>query len=114
MIIFLHDAIFNNLQVTIVTLIGFPTPAPVCALRYNTYTVSGDNPPTVYIKVLLLMLSISVSLSWMEYCVITPLGVSGGLHCKVTEVELTENSSELSLLGTTNRSRQYQLTYVCM
>ena len=86
--------IYNNLQDAIVKLIGFPAPAPVCALRYNTYTVSGDNPPTVYINILLLMLSISFSLNWMEYCVITPLGFSGGLHCKVTELELTDNSSE--------------------
>ena len=92
------------LQVTIVTLIGFPTPAPVCVLRCKTYTVSDDNPPIVYINVLLLTLTISISLSWMEYCIITPLEVSGGLHCKVTEVELNKNSSELSLLGTTNRS----------
>ena len=40
----------------------------------------------------------------MEYCIITPLGVSGGIHCKVTEIEVTENTTnERGSLGTANK-----------
>ena len=58
----------------------------------------------VYISILPLMLLISVPLSLMVYCVIIPLQVSGDLHCKVTELELTEISSELGLLGTKSKN----------
>lgn len=95
-----HIIVFNNLHVITVTLLGGPSPTIVCALRCNECIVSGDNPPTVYISTLLLMLIV-----WplSEYCVITPLGGSGGIHCKVTEVELTETiSSNRGTLGTTN------------
>ena len=48
-------------------------------------------------------LSITLPPYWTEYCVITPLGVSGGIHCKVTVVEVTEASlSEHGSLGTKN------------
>ena len=71
----------DNLQVVKVTLLDGPLPTLVCALSCNTYTVSGDNPSTVPISVLLPKLLIMVALNWMEYCVIMPLGVSGGNHC---------------------------------
>ena len=82
-----------NLRVIIVMMLGVPAPALVCALTCNTYTVSGDNPLTVYISTLLLVLATAVVLYWREYCVIMPLGSIGGLHCKVTELELTETVS---------------------
>ena len=91
----------NNLLVTMVRLLGGPAPALVWALSCNTYTVSGDNSSIVYISSLLLKLPIIVPLRSREYCVITPLGVSGGLHCKVTELELTEViSNDPGSLGT--------------
>ena len=103
--------LYNNLQVTTVTLLGGPSPTLVCALSCNTYIVSGDNPSTVNISTLLLKLVI-VGPFWSEYCVIMPLGVSGGIHCKVTELELTETiSSERGALGTTN-NLNYN-TYIC-
>ena len=55
--------------------------------------------------ILLPKLSITISPYWIEYRVITPLGVSGGIHCKVTELEVTEfetPSNEHGLLGTKN------------
>lgn len=45
---------FDNLQVKMVTLLGGPAPAPVCALNCNIYIVSGDNPPVIEIIILLL------------------------------------------------------------
>ena len=83
----------NNLQVVTVTLLGGPAPTLVCTLSCSTYTVSGDNPSTVPINVfnvLLPKLLITVTLNVMEYCVMMPLGVSGGNHRNVTEFELTE------------------------
>ena len=82
----------NNLQVITVVMLGGPAPTLVCALTCNLYTVSGDNPSIVPIKMLLLKLT-TVASNWIEYCVIMPLGVTGGLHCKVTELELTEIAS---------------------
>ena len=82
-----------DIPVVTVTMLGGPAPTLVCALNCNTYTVSGDNPSTVPISmpiVLLPKLLITVALTWMEYCVIMPLGVSGGNHRKVTEFELME------------------------
>ena len=36
----------------------------------------------------------------------TPLGVSGGIHCKVTELELTETiSNDRGSLGTTSNDQ---------
>ena len=75
-------------------LIGGPSPAPVCAVTWNTYTFSDDNPPIVYESTsLLVLVTISVvvvELYFSEYSTITPLGVSGGSHCNITELELTE------------------------
>ena len=90
--------LFINLLVITVTLLGGPAPTLVCALRRSKYIVSGDNPSTVPISsgilnMLLPKLLIAVASNWMEYCVITPLEVSGGLHFKVTKVELTETNS---------------------
>ena len=70
---------------------GGPSPAPVCALTWNTYTFSDDNPPTVYISTspLVLVTTGVVELYLSEYSTITPLGVREGLHCKITELELT-------------------------
>ena len=88
--------VFANLHVIIVMLLGGPAPTPVCALTCNTYTVSGDNPSTVPVSMfnmLLPKLLITVALNCIEYCVIMPLRVTGGLHCKVTELELTETIS---------------------
>ena len=85
-------------------LLGGPAPAPVCALSCNTYTVSGDNPSIVPINMLLATLITVVSF-WIEYRLIVPLRTSGGLHCKVTELELTETiSNERGSLGTTDNS----------
>ena len=87
-------------------LLGGPGPTFVCALSCSVYVVSGDNPSTVPISlfdVLLPKLSITVSPYWIEYCVITPLGVSGGIHCNVTELEVTEAASNVQgSLGTEN------------
>ena len=94
-----------------VTLLDGPAPTPVCALSRNVYTVSGDNPLTAPINMLSVML-ITVPSNWIEYCIIMPLGVTGGLHCKVTELELTEIiTNELGSLGTIciNKSWWYQL-----
>ena len=74
-------------------MLGGPASALVYALTCNTYTVSGDNPLTVYISTFLIVLATAVVLYWSEYCVIMPLGLTGGLHCKVTELELTETVS---------------------
>ena len=90
-----------NLRVRIVMLLNDPCPTTVWALSCNTYTVSGDNPSIVPISMLLPKLVMLVPLYRMEYCVITSLGVSGGLHCKVTELEVTEiTSNERGPLGT--------------
>ena len=96
----------NNLQVLTVKLLGGPGPTFVCALSCSVYVVLGDNPLTVPISLfggLLPKLSITVSPYWIEYCVITPLGVLGGIHCNVTEFEVTEGASnEHGSLGTEN------------
>ena len=90
----------KNLQVTTFILLDGPAPTPLWALTCNTYTVSGDNPSIVHISSLLFKLLISVPLSWMEYCVMTPLGSSGGIHWKVKELEATETiSNEWGSLG---------------
>ena len=40
----------------------------------------------------------------IEYCVITPLRILGGLHCKVAELELTKGTvNERGSLGTGNK-----------
>ena len=94
----------NNLLVTIVRLLGGPAPTLVWALSCNTYTVSGDNPSIVSISTLLPKLVMLIPLYRIEYCIITPLGALGGLHCKVTELELTSTTSnERGSLGTTNK-----------
>ena len=88
--------IFNNLQVITVMMLGAPSPTLVCALSCNVYTVSGDNPSTVPISMfdmLLPKLLITVVSNCIEYCVIMPLRVTGGLHCKVTELEVMETIS---------------------
>ena len=89
-----------------VKLLGGPGPTFVCALRCSVCVVLGDNPSTVPISlfdVLLPKLSITVSPYWIEYCVITPLGVLGAFHCKVTELEVIEAASnEHGSLGTEN------------
>ena len=96
---------FCNLQVRKVILLNGPAPTTVWALNCNTYTVSGDNPLIVSISMLLPKLVMFVPLYTIEYCVITPLGGSGGLHCKVTELELTEaTSNKRGSLGTTIKS----------
>ena len=96
----------NNLQVLTVKLLSGPAPTFVCALSCSIYVVLGDNPSIVPISlfnVLLPKLSITVLPYWMEYCVITPLGVSRGIHCNVTELEVTEAASnEHGSLGTEN------------
>ena len=81
-----------NLQVLTVRLQGGPAPTRVCALSFSSYTVSGDNPSTVPIDVLLPKLLITVSPYWIEYCVITPLLISGGIHSKVTELAVIETA----------------------
>ena len=94
----------NNLQVTIVRLLGGPAPALVWALSCNTYTVSGNSPSMVYINTLLSKPVMRVPLYSIEYCVITPLGISGRLHCKVTLLEPTEIvSNDWGLLDTANK-----------
>ena len=90
----------------IVKLLGGPGPTFVCAFSCSVYVVLGDNPSTIPISlfdVLLPKLSITVPPYWIEYCVITPLGVLGGIHCKVTELEVTESTcNEYGSLGTKN------------
>ena len=92
----------NNLHVRKVKLADGPGPATVWALSCTSYTVSDDNPPIVSINMSLPKLVTLDPSCRIEYCVITPLGGSGGLHCKITEVELTENTTnERGLLGPT-------------
>ena len=82
-----------NLPVLTVKLADGPGPTLVCALSCSIYSVSGDNPVTVPIsmfKVTLPKLSITLPLYCIEYFIVTPLGVSGGIHCKVTVVEVVE------------------------
>ena len=90
-----------------VVLQGGPTPTLVCALSFSTYTVLGDSPSTAPVNVfnvLLPKLLMTVSPYWIEYCVITPLVVSGGIHCKFTELTLIEvTSNEQGSLGTANK-----------
>ena len=82
------------------------------ALSCSTYSVSGDNPSTVPIIVLLPKLLIIVSPYWIEYCVITSLVVSGGIHFKVTELIVTETTSnEQGSLGTVNKNYSIQKSY---
>ena len=85
----------NNLRITTVKFIGGPSPALVCAVTWNIYTFSDDNPPTVYISTsLLVLVTIGVvELYFSEYSIITPLGVAGSCHCNITELELTETKS---------------------
>ena len=54
---------------------------------------------------LLPKLLITVVSNWIEYCVIMPLGVTGGLHCKVTELEVTETISNNS--GSLSTTKNY-------
>ena len=100
------NIVFNNLQVLIVKLLGGPWSTLVWALSCSAYLVSGDNPSTVpfiIFDILFPKSLITILSYWIEYCVITPLGVSGGFHCKVTVVEVTEpTSNEHGLLGTEN------------
>ena len=95
-----------NLPVLTVKLAGGPGPTLVCALSCSTYSVSGDNPSTAPISMfnaLLPKIFITLPSYWIEYCVITPLGVSGEVHCNVTELEVTEaTSNEHGSLGTKN------------
>ena len=90
-------------------LAGGPGPTLVCALSCSTYSVLGDNPSMVPISmfnVSVPKLSITFPPYCREYCVITPLGVAGGTHCKVTDVEVAEaNFSEHGSVGTENNSR---------
>ena len=85
------------------------------ALSCSIYPVSGDNPSTVPIimfNVLLPKLLIIVSPYWIEYCVMTPLVVSGGIHFKVTELVVTETtSSEQGSLGTVNKNYSIQKSH---
>ena len=86
----------DDLRVITVMMLGNPAPTLVCALSCNVYTVSGDNTSTVPISMfnmLLPKLLITVALNCIEYCVIMPLGVTGGLHCKVIELEVMETIS---------------------
>ena len=86
----------DDLRVTTVMKLGNPAPTLVCALSCNVYTVSGDNPSTVPISMfnmLLPKLVILVASNCIEYCVIMPFGAIGGLHCKVTELEVTKTVS---------------------
>ena len=87
-------------------LIGGPSPALVCAVTWNIYTFSDDNPPTVCISSLLLMLATgAVKLYFSEYKMITPLGVKGGLHCKITVFELIKTIfKDAGSLGPANNS----------
>ena len=84
-------------------MVGGPGPTLVCAFSCSTYWVSGDNPSTVPIilaSVVLPKLSIIISPYWIEYFITTPLGVTGGIHFKVTEFEVTEaTSNDLGALG---------------
>ena len=106
-----------NLQVITVTLLlGGPGPTLVCALSCNTYTVSGNNstvainPSTVDIIILSVMLTIKDVPLCSEYCVIVPLVVSGGIHCKITELELTDIIfNERGSLGATYTNSLIQL-----
>ena len=55
----------------------------------------------MYIGTLLLIIRIPIVPVCIEYCVKLPLGVTGGLHCKVTELEVMETiSNEHGSLGT--------------
>ena len=86
----------SNLRVIMVMLLGGPSPTLVCALSCNVYTVLGDNPSTVPISMfnmLLPKLLVTIALNCIEYCVIMPLGNTGGLHCKITELEVMETIS---------------------
>ena len=81
----------HSLRITTTMLVGGPSPALVYAVTWNTYTSSDDNPPTVCISTSPFMLVTTrvVELYFSEYSTITPLGVRGGLHRKITELELT-------------------------
>ena len=96
----------NNLLVFTVKLAGSPGPTLVCALSCSTYSVSGDNPSTVPISlsnVSLPKLSTTLPSYCIEYFVIRPLGFSGGSHCKVTVVDVTEVTfTEHGTLGSKN------------
>ena len=93
-----------NLQVRKVIYIGGPAPTTVWALSCNTYTVSGDNPSIVCINTLLPKPVILVPLYSIEYCVIIPLRISGGLHLMVTLLEATATiSNDWGSLGTANK-----------
>ena len=88
-------------------LIGCPSPTPVYAVSWNICTLSDDNPPAAYVSVLLLMLVTTrdVKLYLSEYRTITPLGVAGGLHCKIKEFELMKTTfNDSGSLGPTNNS----------
>ena len=95
-----------NLRIVTVMFIGGPSPALVCAVTWNIYTFSDDNPPTVYISTssLVLVTIKIVELYLSEYSIITPLRVRGGLHFNITELELTPIiSNDSGLLGPANK-----------
>ena len=62
--------VLNNLQVITIMLLGGPAPAPVCALSCNVYSVSGDNPSTVAISMLSVMLITVPSSNLLSYSAI--------------------------------------------
>ena len=99
--------LLNNLQVVTVKVKGGPSPTRVCAFNSKTYTVSGDNPLTV--SIILSDTSppnplIHFLPYLIEYPVIAPLQVSGGIHFKVTEVEsIVAISNESGSLGSINK-----------
>ena len=95
-----------NLRIATVMFIGGPSPTLVCAVTWNIYTFSDDNPPTVYISTsqLVLVTIRVVELYLSEYSTITPLGVRGGLHFNITELELTPIiSNDSGALGPANK-----------
>ena len=103
------EAHWNNLLVLTVKLAGSPAVTLVCALSFSSYSVSGDNPSMVPVHVselltLLPKLLITVSPYRIEYCVITPLVVSGGIHCNFTELMVIETTlNEHGSLGTATK-----------
>ena len=61
--------ILNDLRVLTVILLAGPAPAAVFAISRNKYRLSGDNPPTVPISmlgILLPKLSMTVASKWSE------------------------------------------------
>ena len=70
-----------------------PAPTRVYALNFSVYITAGINPLMVYVIVLVSVMFVEANdvlselLYCSSYCVMMPLGVSGGVHNNVIDLD---------------------------